>query len=131
MQIRHYTPDDDKTVTEILRESKLPDDLMKHRDFESFVIDDGEVIGIVTITEQHGLPVLWHGAIKKDRRNFKMARMISNFFKYYALNKGSTRGIVNVRTDDGGLVKKIVERLFKCKEPYEKTEHSDWYLATF
>jgi hypothetical protein len=131
VEIRHYTPDDDKAVTEILRESKLPDDLMKHREFESFVIDDGEVIGIMTMTEQHGLPVFHHGCIKKNRRSFKMARMLANFFKYYSLTRGFSRGIINARTDDGGRLKKITERLFKCKNPYARTKYSDWYLVSF
>lgn len=133
MQIRHYTKEDDEAVTEIFRESNLSDDLMRHRDFESFVLEDGgEVIGIMTITEQHGYPILLHGCIKKAKRTFKTARLGANFFKYYCLNKGHTKGIVNDRKDDDSRIRRvIVERLFKCKEPYGETENSNWYMVIF
>jgi hypothetical protein len=128
--IRHYTPEDDKAVTEIFREANLPDEHMKHREYESFTIEDaGEVIGIITMTEYHGYPAMKHACIRKDKRSFKLARMVFNFGKYYTLSRGYIKGLVGARTDDNGLTKKVIERLTKCKGPYAKTEQTDWYLV--
>lgn len=133
MIIRHYTLDDDKAVTEILREAELPDDRMSHNDYDSFVLEDnGEVVGIMTIGMKHGYPALLHGCIRKAHRSFKMARLGANFFKYYTLNCGFIKGIVGDRKDDGGRIRRvIIERLFKCKEPYAETKNTNWYLVDF
>lgn len=127
--IRAYTKEDNEAVTEMFKEENVPSELMVHDKYDSFVFDDGEVVGVMTIKEEHGYPVVLHVCVRKDRRTFKMVRMWVNFFRYYAKSKGFKKGIVQVRKDDNGRTRKVLEYFSGCKESYKKGQYSDWYLV--
>lgn len=126
-KLRPYRDSDNETITAMLTAEGIEQDRMRHKHFETHVLENGEILGFFTIREERGVPSLQHFCIKKKYRSNKNARLLAKFFKAVVMRKGSLFAIVHAVRNKPCL-KRLIEFYFKAK-PYAETENKFWYLV--
>lgn len=129
VKLRPYQASDDADITSMLAAEGIEPDQMRHRDFETHVLENGNIIGFFTIRREWNLPSLQHFCIKKKYRAYgaKAIRLVKAF-QSVVLSRGFSTAIIHADKSKPRLGK-LIEHYFKNHKLYAETEDRFWYLV--
>lgn len=122
--IRLMKPRDSDALFEMLEAEGIEPHRMTYDIFPTCcLVENGEVIGFVTMRTEHGFPSVQHFCVKRGKRNAARARQLARHTLWWA----DGTFIMHVRKGQD-RVKRLLEAYWDAT-PYGDTEDKHWYIV--